>query len=240
MMTKEAILSEIRRAAAERGGRVGLAAFLASTGVPEKQILGKFWATWNEALTEAGIETATFEKPRTPEETVLEALAQLVVRLGKWPTENELSLQRRRDKSFPSLGVIRRLRREGNVKSKLLAHCAGRSDLAPAREVVAQLPESGADDRTSIGRAPVQGFVYMMRSGKRYKIGYTNSPARRHREVRLDLPDPTHVVHSIETDDPPGIEAYWHRRFASKRVRDTEFFQLDAVDVAAFKRRKYQ
>jgi UV DNA damage endonuclease len=29
------------------------------------------------------------------------------------------------------------------------------------------------------------------------------------------------------------------RRFESKRVRDTEVFQLDAADVAAFKRRKY-
>jgi hypothetical protein len=80
----------------------------------------------------------------------------------------------------------------------------------------------------------------MMRSGRRYKIGHTTSPVRRHREVRLELPDPTVLVHSIETDDPSGIEAYWHNRFRAKRVRDTEFFTLDANDVAAFKRRKYQ
>ena len=110
-MTKEAILSEIRRAAWERGGRIGLAAFLKATGIPEKQILGKHWARWNEALTEAGINTASFKKPRTQEESVLEAFAQLVVRLGKWPTENELSLERRRDSSFPSLGVILCVRR---------------------------------------------------------------------------------------------------------------------------------
>lgn len=240
MMTKEAILSEIRRAAAERGGRIGLAAFLECTGIPEKQILGKHWATWNEALTEAGIETASFERPRTPEETVLEAFAKLVVRLRKWPTENELSLERRRDSSFPSLGVIRRFRKEGHFKAKIVAHCAGRDDLALAGEVAARHLESESDDRASIRRATVQGYVYMMRSGRRYKIGHTNSPARRHREVRLDLPDPTSVVHSIETDDPTGIEAYWHRRFASKRVRDTEFFELDASDVAAFKKRRYQ
>jgi hypothetical protein len=108
MMTKQAILLEITRAAAERGGRIGLAAFLERTGIPEKQILGKHWATWNEPLTEAGIETASFEKPRTPEETILESFAKLVVRLGKWPTENELSLERRRDSSFPSR--VQRLR----------------------------------------------------------------------------------------------------------------------------------
>ena len=91
-----------------------------------------------------------------------------------------------------------------------------------------------------IGRVPITGYVYMMRSGRRYKIGHSNSPSRRHREVRLDLPDPTTVVHTIATDDPNGIEAYWHARFQSKRVRDTEFFNLDAGDVAAFKRRRYQ
>lgn len=240
LMTKEAIISEIRRAARERGGRIGLAAFLKATGIPQKQILGKHWATWNEALTEAGIVTASFKKPRTPEESVLEAFAQLVVRLGKWPTENELSLERRRDSSFPSLGVIRRMRKADDFGSKLQNHCADRADLAPAKAVAAQQPTREPGASTSIGRAAVQGYVYMMRSGRRYKIGHTTSPVRRHREVRLELPDATHLVHSIETDDPAGIEAYWHHRFAAKRVRDTEFFELDASEVAAFKRRNYQ
>lgn len=110
-VTKEGILAAIERAAAERGGRIGLAASLEETGIPEKQILGKHWATWNEALSEAGVKTASFAKPRTPEETVLEALSQFVVRLGKWPTENQLSLERRRNRAFPSLGVFRRMLR---------------------------------------------------------------------------------------------------------------------------------
>lgn len=240
MMTRDDILSEIRRVARERGGRVGLAVFLKETGIPRKQILGKHWATWNEALTDAGIATTSFVRPRTEEKSVLEAVAQLIQRLKKWPTENELSLARHRDSSFPSLGVIRRLRRSGSLAPKLQAHCADRPDLVDAAKIATHQAISGSSQASPIGRSPVQGYVYMMRSGRHYKIGHTTSPSRRHREVRLDLPDPTSLVHSIETDDPNGIEAYWHRRFESKRVRDTEFFTLDATDVAVFKRRKCQ
>lgn len=239
-MTKDEILSEIRRVARERDGRVGLKSFLKATGIPEKQILGKHWATWNEVLTDAGIATTSFLRPRTDESSVLESVAQAIQRLKKWPTENELSLERRRDSSFPSLTVIRRLRQSRRLARLLGVHCANRPDLVDAAKIAAHQTMSGSGEVSAIGRAPVQGYVYMMRSGRRYKIGHTSSPSRRYREVRLDLPDPTSLVHSIETDDPPGIENYWHDRFKSKRVRDTEFFTLDAADVVAFKRRKYQ
>ena len=239
-MTRDAILSEIRRVAQERGGRVGLASFLKETGIPQKQILGKHWATWNEALTAAGIATTSFGRPRTEETAVLEAIAQLIQRSKKWPTENEFSLQRRRDSSFPGLWIIRPLRQSGSLALQLQAYCAARPDLAEAAKIAADQTKSGSGKASPLGRAPVQGYVYMMRSGRRYKIGKTTSLSRRHREVSLDLPDETKLVHSIETDDPSGIEAYWHRRFESKRVRKTEFFTLDASDVAAFKRRKYQ
>lgn len=239
-MTKEQILSEIRRVATERGGKVSLRAFLADTGIPERQILGKYWVRWNDALAEAGIATSRFSRPRIEETSVIAAIAELLERLQKWPTGNELSLERRRNGAFPSLNVIRRLSKETSLPSKLVDYCAGHENLSTAARIATERMKAERSEPTVRACAPITGYVYMMRSGRRYKIGRTTSPSRRHREVRLDLPDPTTVVHSIPTDDPVGIEAYWHNRFSSKRIRDTEFFTLDACDIAAFKRRKYQ
>lgn len=238
MTTKEYIIAEIQRLAMERGGRVGIRAFCSATGIPEHQILGAHWTKWNDALKEAGVGTSSFFQPRTQDSSIVEAFVQLVNKLKKWPTQYDLQMERRQNKSFPSVPVIRRVRKASPFASIIVSYCAERADLADVARIAREVMKAEMAKASVLGPAPISGYVYMMRSGRRYKIGHTKSPVRRYREVRLELPDPTSVVHTIATDDPIGIEAYWHGRFQSKRVRDTEFFSLDASDVAAFKRWK--
>lgn len=78
----------------------------------------------------------------------------------------------------------------------------------------------------------VIGYVYLLKHGARheYKIGRANNRLRGEGEIRIELPEKVEPIHVIETDDPGGVEAYWHRRFTSKR-KEGEWFSLTTQDV---------
>lgn len=80
--------------------------------------------------------------------------------------------------------------------------------------------------------------MYLLRSGKYYKIGKSNFAERRFAEISLQMPERAQLVHKITTDDPTGIERYWHTRFADQRANG-EWFALSSSDIKAFKRRKF-
>jgi len=78
------------------------------------------------------------------------------------------------------------------------------------------------------------GHVYLLRAGSYYKIGMSRDFESRFDQIRLQLPFAVKEVHRIETDDPEGIERYWHERFSKKRTNG-EWFELSDEDVRIFR-----
>ena len=245
-LDKAFVVNRIRELTESNGGQVSFRCFVHETGIPGQRLRRQEWFQgWNALLEELGINTSSFLKSRIPDASVAAAVARLIERIGRWPTEDEFVREKKVDPSFPSVSIIRRLKKEGKLLNLLQNYCDGDASLAAVERVVAEQSavQSGSEPSTENNIAQldrIQGYVYMLRYGRKYKIGYTVTPVRRFRDVRIELPGETTQVHAIATDDPKGIEDYWHRRFSAKRIRKTEWFELNADDVRVFKRRTYQ
>jgi Meiotically Up-regulated Gene 113 (MUG113) protein len=236
---KETILAEIRRTAEANGGRpLGRARFASETGIREHDWSGRYWARWSEALAEAGFASNQLQG-RIADDVLFESLASEVRRLGRLPTTAEMKLRRREDVSFPNAKVFERLGPKATWPRQLVAHFDNRADMADVVDILQPLvvepapePEDGPE---AAGR---HGYVYLLKSGRFYKVGHTLDVGRRRYDLAIQLPEPVTEEHVIATDDPPGIERYWHARFANRR-KNGEWFELTRADVTAFKRRKF-
>jgi hypothetical protein len=235
---KQHILDEIRRTARENAGKpLGRERFTSETGIRESDWLGKHWARWGDAVREAGFEPNKLQDA-TDREGLVEKFVGLIRELGHFPVATELRMHARNNPGFPWHNTFERLGSKAKRARVVIDYCrerGGFDDVITLCEPIAAkatlTPEREPDD-------PETGYVYLMKSGKHYKIGRTNALGRREYELAIQLPERASTVHTIKTDDPPGIEAYWHQRFADRR-KNGEWFELTMADVKAFKRRKY-
>src|SRR2546426_12836592 len=100
MVSKEHILTEIRRIASECGGSPpGKQRFESETSVREHE-WGKYWARGGDALTEAGFKPNIWVQ-QLPEEKLLEKLAAYVRELGRFPVIRDMKLKPTHDPDFP-------------------------------------------------------------------------------------------------------------------------------------------
>lgn len=234
---REQILSEIRRLTEANGGNPpGRRSFERETGIPTSAWYGVYWARWGDAVSEAGFAPNALNE-KLDEQFVLTKLATACAHYGRIPTMMELRLYKKLDPDFPNEKTF--LTYYGGKKNlirRLSEWAANNKEFANVAALTSS--DSITSDQMPAGRLK-EGIVYLIRSGAHYKIGRSDDIERRVKEIRIALPEAAKLIHSIRTDDPSGIEAYWHRRFADRRANG-EWFKLTHSDLAAFKRRKFQ
>jgi Meiotically up-regulated gene 113 len=239
-LSKDEILAAIKREAAANGGApLGKKRFEVVTGIGDSAWQGRYWARWSDAVREAGFQPNEWQGAIGTDEDLVRHLATLAKELGRYPVSAERTLFKLKHPEFPDAKVFsNRLGNRDAQLALLLDFSLANEDFSEVYDMVRPLMKStdaqATPQQIALG---VTGSVYLMRSGKHYKIGFSAHVGRRSYEVALQLPEKLEVVHEIETDDPEGIERYWHQRFASKRTNG-EWFALTDADVAAFKRRK--
>ena len=177
-MTREEILNEIRRTAAENGGKpVGLERFVRVTGISEYE-LNKHWARYGDAQRDAGFEPNTLNAAHD-EGFLMEQFVYLTRKLGHTPTGREMKVERTLNRSFPSHSVYSRLGTKNEVLGKVLDYCRERPEHADVIAILAAayVPSSSVEE--ALPEAPDEtdrsGFVYLVkRHPGEYKIGRTN------------------------------------------------------------------
>lgn len=232
---REQILEAIRRLTAENEGRSpGTKLFTTRTGIGPSEWYGRYWARWSDALCEAGVEKNE-RNSKIDEGELLRKIADAVDELGHFPTYGELRIYARNNSGFPSHTTLTNHFRGRNLRMLYAEWCKA-NDRA-ALSVHSETPDAPVWDQSA--RQPKEGWVYLLKSGRHYKIGRSDELERRLKQISIALPEKAELVHAIRTDDPVGIEEYWHKRFAPQRANG-EWFELSLSDVRAFRRRTFQ
>lgn len=235
---KDLILSEIKRLAMANGEPPGQKLFARETGIGDHNWRGKFWARWGDALLEAGYEPNKWVE-RLNSIDVLNAVIFACRHYRRFPTQDEITLLGKSHPNIPHPNVIKgHLGSRSEIIAALAKHARDNEGFSDVAEMLPDVQSKTASKSVSAQAKP-DGWVYLFKSGDFYKIGRSDDLERRIKEVGIKLPEKLTPIHSIRTDDPPGIEAYWHRRFADKRSNG-EWFKLSSLDISAFKKRKYQ
>lgn len=242
--TKEFIVAEIQRLAALNGKAPSQVVFAAEAGIPVHAWKGVYWSRWNDAVREAGATPNEWPARQWTDAVLIRVLADFARNLGRFPTQPDIQLRSRNDPDFPGLSTYQeRIGRRADILTALRTLAATDPAYADLGVLLADETDLGSKPKNRLSHTVaddpvVTGYVYLIRSGEFHKIGMTNHLGRRMFQIELQLPEKAELVHHIETDDPRGIEAYWHKRFAESRVNG-EWFRLHAADIAAFKRRTH-
>src|SRR6266496_771504 len=183
-MSKQKIIAEIRRLAIANNGKPpGVRMFEREAGIKQSDLFPYLWLRWSEALAEAGF-SANKWTPRIGDEILLERYIDLVRELGRFPIKYEMLRESRRDKTFPSDKAYRRFGGKEKLIDAVAAYCRDKPEYEDVVVLCDARQHSTITNIDADGKAKLAiGCVYLVKSGRHYKIGRTNSISRRGGEL---------------------------------------------------------
>lgn len=241
-LKKQEIIRQIKALASANDGLApGRDKFQVETGISKHEWMYKIWRSWGDALTEAGFAPNALNT-KLDDASILAGILKLADKIQKFPNTGDLAFEGSKNPEFPNLKTISKRWSMKNLAEELRFHAEAAGNLHVADMCNSYLsgltakPNSVSDKINELNVSGA-GYVYLISYEKHFKIGRTKSITKRSRQVQIELPNETILIHAILTDDPVGVEAYWHKRFSDKRGNG-EWFALGKSDINSFKKWK--
>lgn len=128
-MQREEILAEIRRTAAENGGKpLGKARFEVVTGLRPYD-WQKFWPRISDAQKEAGFEPNNLVTAYD-DSFLFDKVIELARELKRFPIGLEMRIQKRKDPTFPNDKVYERFGKKAEFVQRVLEYCVDKTEYA--------------------------------------------------------------------------------------------------------------
>jgi hypothetical protein len=175
-MNRQQIVAEIVRVAHDGGGQApGQQAFERATGVKRSDWYPHIWLRWSDALAEAGYAPNVFQT-KTSDDVIIEKYIGFVRELGRFPVEGEIRRKAKSDRSFPSHTSFNRFGGKQKLLAGIAAYCRKASGFEDILALYLEQENTSAPASSEKHREAkvATGFVYLMKSGRHYKIGRTN------------------------------------------------------------------
>jgi hypothetical protein len=178
-MKKQHILEEIKRTAEANGGvPLGRLRFFTETGIKESDWRGVYWVRWNEAVKEAGF--APNQKVESYDDSwLITKLISSTRELGHFPVWAELRLKARNTEDWPSDSTFRKFGSKEQIVARVANYCRTQNGFEDVLAMCGAADEPA--DSTAVSNqddTEEMGFVYLLKSGRFYKIGRSNACGR--------------------------------------------------------------
>lgn len=245
MYSKEEILKKIKEWSKENDGKTpGEKVFYEYADFNVYQLHKLGWANYGELVDEAELIPNTFDNTQYSYEQICDLFISAMREKNQWPSRGYLDVKHLNDSSYPSSATFyKKLGLTGDLAQSILDYIGDKDDYDDVKNICLPVIEKYAvsDKSDEAGKTVEEVYMYKYKNQSQpIKVGRSKDVERRGEEIVIGAHDKAVLIHSIKTDDPSGVENYWHRRFrkSGREEYNNEWFRLKPEDVKAFKRWK--